>query len=48
MYHLHMPPREVRRMPILERKYYIEKFVDQKKRENESIEKERRKAKSRR
>jgi hypothetical protein len=33
-------------LPIFERKWYIERFIDQKKKENEAIEREKRKAKS--
>jgi hypothetical protein len=44
MYHLQIPEQYVRKMEIFTRKWHIDRFVDQKQRENEAIEKERKKA----
>lgn len=44
MYHLNIPPYYTERIPIFERKWYIDKFTDQKAKEHEAVEKERRKA----
>jgi len=46
-YHMHMPRRESMGMPINERKWMIQRFIDQKQKENDAMEAERRKAKSR-
>lgn len=48
MYHMHIPPTEVDRMPVFERRWYIDRFVEQKQKENEAIERERRKASAKR
>ena len=45
-YHLHMSKRDAMTMPIHERKWLIQRFIEQKRRENEAIEKARRKTKS--
>ena len=38
MYHLHMPPDKSMSLPVYERKWLINKFVEQKEKENEAIE----------
>lgn len=47
MYHLKMPPHYTEKIPVWERRYYIELFTEQKKKENEAQETAARKAKSR-
>lgn len=47
MYHCHVPPCYTMEIPVFERKWYIDRFVEQKKKENEAIEREKRKARSR-
>jgi len=47
MYHMHIPPWYSMMIPIFERKWLIDKFIEQKKKENEAIEREKRKAKAR-
>jgi hypothetical protein len=47
VYHLHMGRDDALRLPINERKWMIERFIQQKQKENEAVEAERRKAKSR-
>ena len=47
IYHLHMDRDTALRLPINERKWMIERFIQQKQKENEAMEAERRKAKSR-
>lgn len=47
MYHMRIPPHFTERIPIFERKYYINLFTEQKKKENEAIEAANRRAKSR-
>lgn len=44
MYHMHIPIWHVRMIPIFERKWLIEKFIEQKKKENEAIERESRRS----
>jgi hypothetical protein len=46
IYHMHMDRFTVMRLEIPERRYLIDKFVDQKKKEKEEHDKEARKAKS--
>jgi hypothetical protein len=41
MYHLHMPPSETLMMPVNERKWYVHRFIQQKEKENEAMEKAR-------
>lgn len=45
IYHLHREVDEVMRMPINERKWYIERFVVQKQKEHDAMESAKRKAK---
>lgn len=46
VYHLKMDPETAMRMPIGDRRWYIERFIKQKEQENEAMESARRKAKS--
>jgi hypothetical protein len=48
MYHLRQSRETALAIPVIERKWYIERFVQQKEKENQAMEAERRKAKSRR
>ena len=43
MYHLQIPDFYVRKMEVFNRKFHIERFVEQKQKENEAMEKERKK-----
>jgi len=43
MYHLHQQISEFYKMTIYERKWHIYRFIEQKEKENEAIEKERNK-----
>lgn len=45
MYHMHIPKSHVMELETSERKWMISRFVEQKKRENEEIEKAKAKAK---
>jgi hypothetical protein len=45
VYHLHMDPDTAMQMPIAERRWYIERFIKQKSKENEAMEAAKRKAK---
>ena len=45
-YHLHLDKYACMSYPIIERKWLIERFIQQKNKENEQIEAERRKAKA--
>jgi len=46
VYHLHVMREEFLKYPITERKWLIERFIQQKNKENEQMEAERRKAKA--
>jgi len=48
LYHLHVKKQDFMQLTIAERKYLIEKFIEQKKKESEEQEKAFRNAKSRR
>ena len=43
-YHLHYDMDKAMRLPIIERRFYIERFIAQKEREQEHLEKEQKKA----
>jgi hypothetical protein len=45
MYHLNRSRKDVMQMPINERKWLVERFIQQKERENEPLEAAKRKAK---
>jgi hypothetical protein len=45
MYHLNRSRKDVMQMPINERKWLVERFIQQKERENEALEAAKRKAK---
>lgn len=45
MYHLHLPRESFMSLPINERKWLIERFIQQKEKENEALEAAKRKAK---
>lgn len=47
MYQLHIPPQVAMSVPIHERKWYIERFIHQKEKENEAMEAAKRKASQR-
>jgi hypothetical protein len=42
-YYYHCPPWETRRLPVFERKWFLDRFVQQKEKENEEMEKARKK-----
>ena len=44
-YHMHMNPNQSMKLPIYERKWIVDKFIQQKEKENEAIESARRSAK---
>jgi hypothetical protein len=46
MYHLHRGRKDVMQMPINERKWVVERFIQQKERENEALEAAKRKSKN--
>jgi hypothetical protein len=48
LYNLNLPMEDSMKLPINLRKWLIQRFVDQKEKENEQMEAERRKAKSKR
>ena len=46
-YHLHMSKRDCWTLPVHERKWLIQRFIDQKKKENDAIEKAKKSVKKR-
>jgi len=45
MYHMHVTRNHALALPVEERKWFIDRFIKQKQKENEAVEAERRKAK---
>lgn len=45
MYHFHIPPIFTDMIPVFERRWYIDRFVEQKQREHEAVQRETQKAK---
>ncbi len=46
LYNFQMPPWETNQLPILERKWFIDRFIKQKEREKEAYDRERSKSRS--